>query len=145
MMTELRTIFYVDDDPDDLDFFQEAVDATGQHVTLFQLGDQMIHALKNPPPDPSLIFVDLNMPGKTGLDIIAEIKSSNALCNLPIIILSTASDSKTIDDCKAAGANFYIKKANSVAELRKSIEYVLSFDWINTFPPSSLYVYNPQK
>lgn len=144
-MTTMRTIFYVDDDPDDLDFFQEAVDAIGEHVALFQLGDTMIHALNNPPPNPSVIFLDLNMPGKTGLDIISEIKSSKSLRDLPLVILSTASDSKTIADCKAAGAHLYIKKANSVPELRKSIEYVLAFDWINSFPPADSYVYIPQK
>ncbi|HEY0045563.1 MAG TPA: response regulator [Flavobacterium sp.] len=143
-MQDLRTIFYVDDDPDDLDFFQEAVDAIGRDVTLFHLGDHMLHALNNPPPNPSVIFVDLNMPGKNGYDIIREIKASNVFKNLPIIILSTASDSKSIELSKAAGANLYIKKANSVGELRKSIEYVLGIDWKGG-QPSCAFVYSPQK
>lgn len=143
-MQDQRTIFYVDDDPDDLDFFQEAVDAIGRNVTLFHLGDQMLHALKNPPPNPSLIFVDLNMPGKTGFDVIQEIKTSSAFKDLPIIILSTASDSKSIEMSKAAGGNLYIKKANSVTELRKSIEYVLGIDWQAT-PMPNPFVYIPQK
>ena len=67
-------IFYIDDDQDDLDFFNDAIQSLGENVKLFLFPDEMFKILKNPPPNPSVIFVDLNMPLKTGIEIIKDLK-----------------------------------------------------------------------
>ena len=139
-MDTRTTIFYVDDDVDDLDFFKEAIDAIGRDVSLFVLGDEMIHALNNPPPNPSIVFLDLNMPGKNGFDVLKELKELDAYKDLPIVILSTANDQQNIDMAKKAGANLYIKKANSVQDLKKSIQFVLDIDW-SIFDSEKCFVY----
>ena len=123
------TIFYVDDDPDDLIFFQEALDETGKNVSLFNLGDNMLNAMRNPPPNPAMIFLDLNMPGKSGFDILAEIKSSEAFRDVPVIILSTSDDPETIAKSKRLGAQYYIPKSRSMKGLKKSIRHAVGMDW----------------
>ena len=130
------TLFYVDDDRDDLEFFQEAVDRIGESVTVFHLGDDMINAMHNPPPAPSIVFLDLNMPDKTGFDLLKEIKESTAFKGLPLIIYSTASDSNTVEKCRKMGASLYVRKPTSQAALQQAIRYVLSIDW-NTFKPTA--------
>lgn len=123
------TIFYVDDDEDDRLFFEEVTDQIGENISLFELGDQMLLKLENPPPYPSVIFLDLNMPVKDGFEVLQEIKSSANLKDVPVIILSTTSNPETVQRCFNLGASLYVKKSLSMADLKKSLEFVLSIDW----------------
>ena len=123
------TLFYVDDDEDDRLFFQEVTEQIGESISLFELGDQMLSQLENPPPNPSVIFLDLNMPIKDGFEVLQEIKGTLNLHDVPVIVLSTAGNPETIEKCFNLGASLYIKKTMSIADLKKSLEYVLSIDW----------------
>jgi CheY-like chemotaxis protein len=136
---QATSLFYVDDDPDDLEFFQEAVNAIGESVVLFSLADDMINAIKNPPPAPSIIFLDLNMPNKSGFEVIQEIKRSEAYKGLPLVVYSTASHDATVERCREMGANLYIRKPTSLTELKEAIKYVAGVDWKKLPPTDFLY------
>lgn len=123
------TIFYVDDDEDDRLFFEEVTQQIGESISLFELGDHMLLQLENPPPYPSLIFLDLNMPVKDGIEVLQEIKGTLNLQDVPVIVLSTAGNPETIEKCYNLGASLYLKKSMSVDDLKKSLEYVLSINW----------------
>ena len=138
------TIFYVDDDPDDRLFFEEVTQQLGEPVSLFELGEQMLFQLENPPPQPSLIFLDLNMPIKDGFEILREIKNTLNLKDLPVIILSTTSNPETVKRCYALGASLYLKKSVSIGDLKKSLEYVLSIDWEQHTVTENNFVYKRQ-
>ncbi|GEP51150.1 response regulator [Flavobacterium noncentrifugens] len=134
-MTTVPTIFYTDDDEDDLFIFKEAARNILVRIEIFNLGDKLMFALHNPPPFPAIIFIDLNMPGISGYDYIEQIRSFALLENLPIVVLSTASDPVTIERCKKIGVNYYITKPTSMQLLTKSIEFALRIEWEN-FNPS---------
>jgi len=123
------TIFYVDDDSDDLNFFKEASRQIGATVELFDEGDKMLNALMNPPPQASVVFIDLNMPVKNGYDVLKEIKAKDNLREIPVVILSTTNDSASISRSKSLGASYYIQKPTSMMKLKKDIEFVLDIDW----------------
>ncbi|HVX26580.1 MAG TPA: response regulator [Parafilimonas sp.] len=129
-------IFYADDDQDDRDTFTDALNEVYDASKLFthEDGDDLLNALNNPPPRATIVFVDLNMPGKTGFEVIKEIKNSHNLQDLPIVVVSTSSDEKTIKATKELGANFYIPKPTNYNDLKKSINYALNIDW-GTFKP----------
>lgn len=59
------TIFYTDDDQDDLEFFMEIIETLDANINVVtqNSGNQLIHALENPPPHPTIVFLDINMPG----------------------------------------------------------------------------------
>lgn len=142
MSTETcTTIFYVDDDQDDRSFFEEVSNQIGESITLFERGDEMLEQLENPPPSPSVVFLDLNMPIKDGFEVLQEIKSSEAFGHFPTIILSTTSNSDTIKRCFELGASLYITKSPSLSELKKSLEFVLSLDWNNRVTTVQNFVY----
>lgn len=124
-------IFYADDDIDDLDTFKDALDDIGRDTTVYvhDRGDKLLTALKNPPPNPHFVFLDLNMPGKNGFEVLKEIKESEMLKDTPVIILSTSSDNTTIKETQRLGADYYITKPNSFANLKKSIATVLDINW----------------
>lgn len=122
-------IFYADDDEDDLLFFREALARIGKNAVMFELGDSMLHAIKNPPPSPSIIFLDLNMPFRSGYEILEDLRTSPVYDEIPIVILSTATDPYSLTTTRALGADLFLTKATSLKSLVGSIEYVLSIDW----------------
>ncbi len=135
METKKNLIFYTDDDQDDLDFFETASEDIGAEIRVFTIGDKMLKVIKNPPPNATHIFVDLNMPLKSGFEIIEEIKEMSPASTIPIIVLSTGNNEEIIEKCIAAGANYYINKPVSIAALKRAIEHVIQIDW-ETFKPS---------
>ena len=136
-----NSIFYADDDVDDLDFFKEAVDEINLPLCLFEEGDKLLYRLNNPPPKASLIFLDLNMPVKSGFDVLREIKSRPTTIDIPVIIFTTSSNPHDIELSKKLGANLYIRKPASVGALKKAIDHVLSIDWSNFVPSDKEFVY----
>lgn len=131
------TIFYADDDADDLEFFRDVTTAIDKNIKLFthENGNQLLVAVKNPPPSPQIIFLDLNMPGKDGFEVLKELKNSEEYKNIPVVIFSTSNDQNNIIRSKELGANLYITKPNSFAKFQKSIEHTLSINW-DAFKPS---------
>jgi CheY-like chemotaxis protein len=137
------TVFYTDDDPEDLEFFKEVTEAISNNVNVVTLenGKQLIDALRNPPPSPQLLFLDINMPGLNGFDVLEKLRKEDNFTNLPIIMFSTSSDDRTIDRSRDLGASFFVPKSGHFPSLKKSIEYALKMDWANFEPNADNFVY----
>jgi CheY-like chemotaxis protein len=61
-------------------------------------------------PRPSLIILDLNLPGTDGREVLRQIKHDQVLQSIPIVILTTSSDAHDVEACYKAGANSYLVK-----------------------------------
>lgn len=59
---------------------------------------------------PNLILLDLNMPGIDGRQVLERIKNDDKLRSIPVVILTTSSDSKDVERCYTIGASTYIQK-----------------------------------
>lgn len=131
------TIFYADDDLEDLDFFTDVTQTIdrGIKVVTHENGADLIDALYNPPPSPHIIFLDLNMPGRNGFDVLEQLKTTEHLKEIPVVIFSTSNDERNIAKSRALGANFYLPKLPSYEAFKKSIEDTLNINW-NTFKPT---------
>lgn len=130
------TIFYTDDDEDDLILFEEAASTLKSvRVETYNHADKLLHAIANPPPSPQIIFLDLNMPGKNGFEVLQELRESEEHRDIPIVIYSTSSEQNSIAKCKELGANLYIVKPFSLEGITKSIEHALAINW-QMFKPS---------
>ncbi len=132
------TIFYTDDDQDDLEFFRDVVSSLDRPVDVVthDKPDKLLTDLKNPPPSPQIIFLDVNMPGKNGFDLLREIRNHEDFHSIPIVMFSTSTDEGYIAKSRHLGANFYLPKLSSFDEFKKSINYTLSINW-STFKPSA--------
>jgi len=138
------TIFYTDDDQDDIEFFREIINSFGNGYSLVTQnnGDQLLHSLNNPPPHPHLLFLDINMPGLNGLEVLKKIRESRNPENLPIVMFSTSGDVNTINKSRELGANYYVQKSNVFDQLKKSIEHTLAINWGSFIPTENNFIYN---
>lgn len=70
---------------------------------------------------PDLVILDLNLPKIGGLDILLQIKSSDLLRTLPVIILTTSESEQDIKKAYRLGANTFISKPASFSEFSEKI------------------------
>ena len=128
MKQTAESIFIVDDDADDRQIIKDAFIHTGvsSALELFDSGNALLEHLSklDPPAFPSLILLDLNMPGKDGLEILSEIKGKDAFRHIPIVIFTTSSFEKDRINCYERGANCFVTKPSAYDKLLASIRSI---------------------
>ncbi|MBA4054822.1 MAG: response regulator [Marivirga sp.] len=126
------SIFLADDDEDDCMLFEDALKEVDLDVdlTVINDGEALMRALnKQVPPAPQVIFLDLNMPRKNGFECLQEIKQSEKLKDIPVVIFSTSTQEESINKAFLQGADHYIFKPGTFQLLKKTIRKVLSINW----------------
>src|SRR6478672_4937519 len=106
-------ILLADDDPDDRELFTEAAESHDVSVESVPNGIELMQTLIHAAALPDFILLDLNMPEKGGKECLHEIRQYNKFDSVPVIIYSTSSSKKDIEDTFSMGANLYITKPNS--------------------------------
>lgn len=115
----IQYILLVDDDADDQYVFKDALQNVDPTIVVDTAVDGIdaLQKLFENKTSPQLIFLDLNMPRMNGKGFLKEIKSSQALQSIPVIVYSTSSNPADIEETKALGAKDFITKPNSYNEL----------------------------
>jgi len=125
-------VLLADDDEDDRLFFTEAFEEIKIDTIIRTVNDGvelMNHLNQENIQIPNILFLDLNMPRKTGIDCLLEIKQLPHLQDMAIVIYSTSSSEKDIEDTFVQGANVYIKKPSDFNSLKKILEDVITINW----------------
>jgi len=126
-----KTILLIDDDIDDQEFFMEAVkevnDALDCHIA--SSCEEGLTILNKMSVVPDYIFLDLNMPKVDGKKCLSELKKSAKLKDIPVVIYSTSSLKKDIEETKAMGAVHFMTKPSAFRELCDAIGNVLSYNF----------------
>lgn len=99
-------------------------------------GDQALEYLKGygkhpawPQKLPAIVLLDLNMPGTDGRMVLDIVKQDPYLHSIPVIMFSTSSNSRDVDDCYRLGANSYLTKPISYSELEEKIRLTIAY-WL---------------
>jgi len=74
--------------------------------------------------DPDLVFLDINMPGRSGLDVLKDVKREYP--RVPVIILSMQPEDQYAMRCLRAGASAYMNKDSAPEELAQAIKKILA-------------------
>lgn len=129
-MNKQYNLLLADDDEDDCDFFKEALEELNLSTSLVTVNDgvQLMDFLAESGTEnlPDILFLDLNMPRKNGLECLTEIKQKEEYKNLPVIIFSTSLDRDIVDLVYEKGAFHYIRKPGEFSKLKKVIGSALS-------------------
>ncbi|NJK50750.1 response regulator [Candidatus Gracilibacteria bacterium] len=82
-------------------------------------------------PRPSVILLDLNLPGTDGRDVLKQIKQDSELQIIPVVVFTTSSNPKDIEVCYQYGVSGYIIKPIDVDKLKKGIQAFINY-WFQT-------------
>jgi len=131
-------ILLVDDNAGDIrlmqEAFGEAVCSARLHVA--RNGQQALAYLRRESPyqasaRPAFILLDLNLPGLSGAELLAEIKKERGLRQIPVIVLSTSADAGHISKAYDLHANCYITKPANLESLVELVRVLEAF-WLGT-------------
>lgn len=128
-------VLYAEDDENDAFLIRHAFrQSSGVNaLTIVSDGQQAIDflesALANGDEIPSIILLDLKMPGKSGFDVLSWVRSNAALRALPVIVLTSSSHDSDIRRSYELGATAYLVKPSNPEEIRRLTSSVRSF-WL---------------
>ncbi len=134
MNSKQLNILLAEDDQDDRDFFDKALKEIPipTHLTTVNDGEQLMEYLyKNSELLPDVLFLDLNMPRKSGFESLVEIKEDDKLKDLPVVMFSTSYprdinyEEDMINRLMKIGAQDFIRKSESLVQLKEFIYQVI--------------------
>ncbi|MBT9317214.1 response regulator [Leptothoe spongobia] len=85
-------------------------------------------------PLPSMILLDLNLPGIDGREVLERLKQDDEFREIPIVIFTTNSDPRDIKLCYSKGANGYLIKPVGTERFEKAIQAFVDY-WLYTNTP----------
>jgi two-component system KDP operon response regulator KdpE len=119
-MPDAYTVLVVDDEPPIRRFLRTSLGAAGYRIVAAESAAQATAMLATEKPD--VIILDLGLPDRSGLDVIAEIRTRSPV---PIIVLSARSDERSKVEALDLGADDYISKPFGMAELTARLRAAL--------------------
>jgi CheY-like chemotaxis protein len=125
---------------DDREFFADAVMEIDPDVILKEAEDGMYlmdDLLRISPGDlPDFIFLDINMPRKTGLECLEEIRNHENLRVVNVVMLSTSNDPDNIQKAMELGATFYAVKPSCFEKLKSILDEILGMNLVSALGES---------
>ena len=93
-------------------------------------GEEALYYLKNAKTPPHLILLDLNLPKKTGFEVLDVVKKDPALRPIPIIILTSSDTQEDILRAYSHHCNAYVRKPAEFDKVVKTIQSICTF-WVD--------------
>jgi CheY-like chemotaxis protein len=144
-MTDDQTILLVDDSENDLLLMRIALGKAGvsSRIQAAHNGDEAIDYLKGSGPFtdrdqfplPGVVLLDLNMPRKTGFDVLAFAQEQPGIKRIPIIVLTASVRSEDVERAFELRAHAYLVKPSDIEELISMVRCLRDWLRFNQFPP----------
>jgi|GEM_PF-261263 Response regulators consisting of a CheY-like receiver domain and a winged-helix DNA-binding domain len=127
-------LLLVEDNPGDAFLLQQALKEAGfpYTMTVASDGDQALRSLSGATDRkiPDLVLLDLNLPGKSGHEILREIKQNSSTRRIPVIVLSSSEAESDLALAYDLHANCYVHKPIGLNEMFRVAEQIALF-WFN--------------
>jgi CheY-like chemotaxis protein len=126
-------VLWIEDSVDDIDLFTMAfkraevrmkfdIKNDGQEAL-----DHLMSIRKTPGKHPDLILLDLNLPRRDGREVLAEIKKTDDLRLIPVVVLTTSNAEFDISKAYSLGASCYLVKPEGMPNLIKLVKSLSDF------------------
>ena len=129
-------ILLVEDNPGDVRLTQEALRDSKLHnrLSVVEDGVEALAFLKreghyNDSPRPDIILLDLNLPRKSGREVLEEIKQDDVLKRIPVVVLTTSEDERDVMASYNLHANCYITKPVDFSQFITIVRNIKEF-WV---------------
>jgi CheY-like chemotaxis protein len=135
MGDQSASLLVVEDSDEDFEALRRTIGQTSIACQLHRCsdGDEALDFLfagiqsSTPSRLPSLILLDLNLPGTDGRDVLARLKQDEKLKSIPVIVLSTSNNPKDVRTCYTLGANAYLIKPINVVKFKRTIQLFVEY------------------
>ena len=126
-------ILLVEDNPADVRLMREALTEgrTRKHIRVAEDGVEAMRVLTGPSAPPDLILLDLNLPRKNGHEVLLEIRHSDRLRLIPVIVFSSSSSEEDVRAAYSRQANCYVAKPGDLESFFLALHRIEAF-WLDT-------------
>jgi CheY-like chemotaxis protein len=104
-------LLLVDDDDALAEMYALQLTASGFHVTTARSGVEALQLVVDVTPD--LIYLDLGLPGMTGLEVLERLRTAPSTADVPVVILTNFSEPEMIERGRALGAQDFLIKVDT--------------------------------
>ncbi|GAB3732644.1 response regulator [Hymenobacter agri] len=140
MISSLKPVLVVEDSTEDFTALGRAFRKHALQNPVFRCedGDQALEYLQGygnrpqwPSALPAIILLDLNMPGTDGRTVLSTLKHDPRLNQIPVIVFTTSSNAKDIEECYRLGANSYMTKPVDYPALEEKVRLIVRY-WLDS-------------
>ena len=134
--TPVPLVFAIEDNPADARLIKEGIDDAGLEVDfqMIQSGQQTVERLTEidraePRDHPDLILLDLNLPGKSGFEVLSIVRNETAFQEVPVVVVSSSENPEDVKRVYDLSANAYVTKPADPDEYIQMINETVGF-WV---------------
>ncbi|QFT93394.1 putative transcriptional regulatory protein TcrX [Roseovarius sp. THAF9] len=114
-----KTVLLIEDEQNIIEAVSFILSRDGWEVKTHANGQSAMEAVRAREPD--VVILDVMLPGKSGFDILSEIRAEAQFASLPVLMLSARGQAKDLEMAERAGANRYMTKPFSNAEVLDAV------------------------
>lgn len=114
-----KTVLLIEDEQNIIEAVSFILSRDGWDVKIHANGHDAMDAVRARAPD--VVILDVMLPGKSGFDILSEIRADGAFRDLPVLMLSARGQAKDLEMARRAGADRYMTKPFSNGEVLDAV------------------------
>ena len=114
-----KQVLLIEDEPNIIEAIRFILSRDGWDVRTHSNGQDAVAVAQARKPD--MIILDVMLPGKSGFDILGEIRADADLCQTPVLMLTARGQKKDREMAERAGASHYMTKPFSNAEILETV------------------------
>lgn len=118
-----KRVLLIEDEPNIIEAISFILSRDGWTVHTHENGDSAVAKVRTTPPD--LIILDVMLPGRSGFDILRDLRDDPVTKNLPVMMLTARGQAKDRDLAMRLGANRFMTKPFSNAEVRDHVRELM--------------------
>lgn len=135
-MSHTASVMLIDDSKEDAELIETILEMSHARIGSFlhcSTGDEATGFLKaakekrGATAAPSLVLLDLNMPGTDGRDVLRWMKGTDRIRNIPVVVMSTSQNPDDVQYCYENGASGYFVKPIDFESYKKSINVIVEY------------------
>ena len=119
-----KTVLLIEDEQNIIEAVSFILSRDGWEVKVHANGHDAMDAVRARTPD--VVILDVMLPGKSGFEILSEIRADTAFRNMPVMMLSARGQARDLEMAERAGANRYMTKPFSNAEMLDAVRALVA-------------------
>lgn len=118
-----KRVLLIEDEPNIIEAIKFILSRDGWDVKTHSNGHDALDAIRARAPD--MIILDVMLPGKSGYDILREIRDDGDLAALPVLMLTARGQSRDREMAERVGASLYMSKPFSNADVLEAVRQLV--------------------